>query len=177
MDDFASGVLDFGYFEIRHEIHYGSTAAQLFSALTGDLSPWWGAPYLVRANSTGMRLDAQLGGLMYESWPGGGALWGEVNELTANEMIELQGPLGFSFPTRCKLRIELYEHQHGTRLRFLLQIYGNISAEQHMEFDDAWLELLADRLKTYVERGEKRGIGHERLPWSDLPPLPPPPED
>jgi uncharacterized protein YndB with AHSA1/START domain len=177
MDDFTSGVLDFGYYEIRHEIHYNTTATQLFTALTGDLSNWWGAPYLVRANSTGMQLEPRLGGSMYESWHGGGALWGEVNELTENEMLELQGPLGFSFPTRCKLRIELHQHQRGTRLRFLLQIYGNISAEQHMEFDDAWLELLGERLKAYVERGEKRGIGHEKLPWGDLPPLPPPPED
>jgi uncharacterized protein YndB with AHSA1/START domain len=177
MDDFASGLLDFGYFEIRHEIHYSADAARLYAALTGDLSHWWGAPYLVRASSSAMYIDARLGGLMYESWPGGGALWGEVNELTENEMLELQGPLGFSWPTRCKLRIELARTNHGTRLRFLLKIYGNISREQHMEFDDAWLELLGDRLKAYVERGEKRGIGYERLPWSELPPLPPLPEE
>ncbi len=170
MADFSSGLLDFGYFEIRHQIHFGVTPANLFDALTGDLSPWWGAPYLVRAGATGMHLDPQLGGLMYESWPQGGALWGEVHEILPDEMLELQGPLGFAWPTRCKLRIELAAHARGTRLSFLLKVLGNITREQHLEFDEAWLELLGDRLKAFVERGERRGIGYERLPWLNLPP-------
>jgi uncharacterized protein YndB with AHSA1/START domain len=176
MSDYAHGLLDFGYFEVRHLIHYSVEPARLFEALTGSLDGWWGAPYLVRANATGMVIEPELGGRMYEAWPQGGALWGIVNEVVPHEMLEIQGPLGFSWPTRCLLRIELTGQSRGTKLSFLLKVYGNITAEQHMEFDEAWLDLLGERLKAYVERGEKRGIGYERLPWQDIPGFGPPEE-
>ncbi len=169
MPDHTHGLLDFGYFEVRHLIHYAVEPEKLYGALTGDLGAWWGAPYLVRANATGLVLEPQLGGRMYEAWPEGGALWGIVNEIAPNEMLEVQGPLGFAWPTRCLLRIELAPQARGTKLSFLLKVFGNITQQQHLEFDEAWLDLLGDRLKAYVERGEKRGIGYERLPWQNFP--------
>jgi hypothetical protein len=168
MGEFTSGLLDFGYFEVRHLIHYAAEPAALFRALTEGISAWWGVPYLVRADAVGMVLEPQLGGRMFEAWPHGGALWGVVNEVAQDAMLEVQGPLGFAWPTRCLLRIELAPQPRGTRLSFLLKVYGNVGVEQQHEFDEAWLDLLGERLKAYVERGERRGIGHERLPWQEL---------
>jgi uncharacterized protein YndB with AHSA1/START domain len=171
---FIPDLLEPGYFEIRHDIHYGVDAAKLFAALTGDVSAWWGAPYLVRPDATAMQVDPRVGGLMQEVWPGGGgALWGVVNEVRAPEVLELQGPLGFAWPTRCKLRLELVQRAVGTRLSFVLKVAGDIGRVQQQEFEDAWLELLGERLKAWVERGEKRGIGSASVPWA----VPPPGED
>jgi hypothetical protein len=139
MGEFTSGLLDFGYFEVRHLIHYAAEPAALFRALTEGISAWWGVPYLVRADAVGMVLEPQLGGRMFEAWPHGGALWGVVNEVAQDAMLS-----------------------------FLLKVYGNVGVEQQHEFDEAWLDLLGERLKAYVERGERRGIGHERLPWQEL---------
>jgi uncharacterized protein YndB with AHSA1/START domain len=180
---FTAGIGEFSFFHIERDFELRAPLESVFAALINDISPWWGAPYLLDAAARGMTLEPWPGGRLYESWSESarvakveGAIWARVAEIADDELITLIGPLGLDWPTNCELRLRLSRldgaEADGTRLNLRHRALGRISTDQHENFEHGWGDLLGKRLRAWVERGERLGIGHEPLPWADLPGAP-----
>lgn len=169
------GLQDFSYFEIVQEITLEASLEKVFSACIGDLSPWWGAPYLQDANSKHVILEPRPGGGLFEQWSEEalqcqreGAVYGTVMEIADAELIVIHGPFGMDWPTQSHVRLDFLKNagkDRATDLKLTHRCYGMISAAQHENFRFGWDDLLNSRLRAWVERGEPLGIGFEPVPW------------
>jgi hypothetical protein len=177
MTDFTQRAMqEFSYLEISRQLEYSAPVEDLWNALTGDLSAWWGAPYLKAASARGMLLEPRVGGRLIEVWgdnPGAadkeGSLWGIVSEIAEAELIEVCGPIGMPWPTQGVLLLELErsgdEAGAGSSLKLRHRAYGKLSMEMRDDFEFGWKDLLDKRLRAWLEQGERMGIGHEPMPW------------
>lgn len=183
MSDTQRGMQEFSYMEIEHQLRLGASPAHVFGALCGDLSAWWGAPYLQDAASLRVVLEPRPGGRLYEVWsdePGQcaeeGALWGVVTQIADAELIVLEGGIGMPWPVLGHVTFEL-KPVGGERtsapqsdLRLNHRAWGKVSEAMRESYDWGWKDLLSRRLRSWVERGERMGIGHEPLPWDEVEP-------
>lgn len=178
---FTAGIGEFSYFHIEQSFEIRAPLPRVFAALLGDLSPWWGAPYLLDAAALSMTLEPWPGGRLFEGWSekaqvvqAEGAIWAQVTEIADNELIALAGPLGLDWPVQGELRLQFSGEPDKAPATLLLRhrAFGKISSEQHENFEYGWRDLFGRRLRAWVERGERLGIGHEPLPWAGLPGAP-----
>jgi hypothetical protein len=177
------GLGDFGFFEIVLQLTLNARAEKVFAALCGDISPWWGAPYLLDANSKGVVLEPRPGGRLMERWSEKaqqceeeGAIWGIVQQIADAELISIHGPLGMDWPTVCELQFDLLPQglqDETTLLKLTHRAWGIVSQAQRDNFEYGWDDLLNKRLRAWVERAERLGVGHEPLPWLYPPQTPP----
>jgi len=189
-NDFTSGLGEFSYFHIEQVCDLRASVQTVFKALINDISPWWGAPYLLDAAAKRVVLEPWPGGQLYEQWSEQalrcnreGALWGTVCEIADDELIALRGPLGLDWPAMCELRIMVEEISgselgmaggaSATRLKLSHRALGKITAEEKERYVYGWDDLINKRLRAWVERGERLGVGHEPLPWEGMPLAPP----
>lgn len=104
--------------------------------------------------------------LKLEAWPGGrwyrdlgnnaGHLWGHVQVIKPPKLLEICGPMMMSYPVASHIQYRLTEEAGGTRLAFLHQAIGLITAE-HMEgVQKGWSETVADiKAKAEAKRGKR----------------------
>jgi uncharacterized protein YndB with AHSA1/START domain/DNA-binding transcriptional ArsR family regulator len=149
--------------QIEQEIRVDAPPAKVFDALTGDVSAWWGAPYLQSApHARKVVLEAKPGGRFYEEWSNDeGAIWGFVTNIKKNERIIMNGAMAWSGNVQGLVRFDLEEDGGATVVRFTHKVMGEVDDEMRTAYSGGWEDLLGRRLKTFVETGEKMGIGHE----------------
>jgi DNA-binding transcriptional ArsR family regulator/uncharacterized protein YndB with AHSA1/START domain len=141
--------------DVALEVSIAGPRAEVFAALAHDPGGWWGRPYL-RTDSTGLSLEPRLGGLLVETWEGGGAVVATVTGWTQDRYLELVGPfhmgaaLGFA-------TFELSDHDGGTIVRFSFRAIGAVDAGFRDRAAEGWGELVG-RLKTLVETKTRLGI-------------------
>jgi uncharacterized protein YndB with AHSA1/START domain len=177
-DSTQRGLHDFRYFEIEQVVTLEAPPARVFEALTGDLSNWWGAPYLMAASAKRVVLEPHPGGRLLECWSEKpqqceeeGALWGVVQDIADAELIVLTGAMGMPWPTMGQVTFEFkpYDDSAAGGQRCVLtlrhQAYGPLSEAVRDHYEYGWADLLNRRLRQWIERGEPCGIGHEPLPW------------
>jgi uncharacterized protein YndB with AHSA1/START domain len=182
------GLGDFSFFQIVHQSNFNAPAERVFEALCGDISPWWGTPYLLDANSKSMVLEPRPGGRLMERWSDQalqceeeGAIWGIVQQIADAELLVVHGLLGMDWPNNSEVQIDLLRQGGNgdqTLLKLTHKCWGVLTQQLCDSYKYGWDDLFGKRLKAWVERGERRGIGHEPLPWLDAtpPPAPPPGE-
>ena len=149
---------------IRQDVDIAASRATVFRALTEDLSAWWGAPYLATGE--------EARDIVLEPWPGGlfkevtadgdGYVWCLVEQVRRNRLITLSGRMGMREAITANVRFELEDHGAGTRLTVEHAAIGRLSAETEAEFSAGWRDLLGERLKGFVERGERPGLAGPR---------------
>jgi DNA-binding transcriptional ArsR family regulator/uncharacterized protein YndB with AHSA1/START domain len=148
--------------QIEQEISINATANRVFEALTNEVQAWWGAPYLISENAKGLVLEPKLGGRFYEDWGDGqGGLWGVVTQVRKNELLEITGPIGMGGPVHAVISYVLEAKGATTLLKFSHQAIGQLDEHAKQGYTGGWNDLLAIRLKTWVEKGERMGLGHE----------------
>ena len=152
-----------GTFVVEQEVRIDAPRAKVFDAMTGDISAWWGAPYLQFAEgATAVTLDPKPGGFLRESWSDGdGAVWGTVTSFLRNERIIVTGAMGMSGAVHGTIRFDLKEPGGSTLVRLSHRAIGEVSEELQAGYGQGWQDLLGRRLKTFVETGRRMGIGHE----------------
>lgn len=147
--------------DIVQELALEAKREDVFRALTRDVASWWGPPYL-SSRATGLELEPRLGGQFRETWGGGGGgkLLATVTALEAGRLLELTGPLhlGVVFGI-AEFRLE--DDVGGTKLSFAHRGIGEVSPDVVEAFAGGWAELLGNRLREFVERGERPGITDE----------------
>lgn len=181
------GLQDFSYFEIVQDYTFAASLEKVFAACIGDISPWWGAPYLLDANAKQMLLEPRPGGALFEQWSKEakqaqreGAVWGTVMEIADAELIVLHGAMGMDWPCQNYVRFDFlasHRDERATEMKLTHRCWGMVTAEQHENYSYGWEDLLGKRLRAWVERGEPRGIGYEPVPWMENQLLPPVPEE
>jgi uncharacterized protein YndB with AHSA1/START domain len=174
-DNTQRGMQEFSYFEIVQRHDLDAQPDKVFAALVGDLSPWWGAPYLLDAAARRVVLEPRPGGRLYEEWSDlpkqceqEGAIWGTVFEIADAELIILQGAMGMPWPTQCQVRFDIEARGDGTSLKLTHRAWGRASSRTRDSYEAGWEDLLDRRLRAWVERGERLGIDSEQLPWASL---------
>jgi DNA-binding transcriptional ArsR family regulator/uncharacterized protein YndB with AHSA1/START domain len=146
--------------DLAQELVLAAPRAEVFAALTEGVAAWWGEPYLT-SNAVGLSLDARVGGSFVEEWEGGGGKQlAVVTALDPNTTLQLTGPfhLGVVFGI---VEFHLDDDRRGTRLAFSHRAIGAVSPDLADDFAAGWTELLGERLKAFVERGECHGIRKE----------------
>jgi DNA-binding transcriptional ArsR family regulator/uncharacterized protein YndB with AHSA1/START domain len=141
--------------DVALDVSIAAPRSDVFAALTADPGGWWGHPYL-RSDSTGLSLERRLGGLVIESWRGGGSLVATVTGWADDRFLQLTGPfhLGVALGIAS---FELSDHDKGTSLQFSFRAIGAIETQLVERFAEGWTELVR-RLKTLVETGTRLGI-------------------
>jgi DNA-binding transcriptional ArsR family regulator/uncharacterized protein YndB with AHSA1/START domain len=144
---------------VVQEVPILASPERVFQALTDGLGEWWGAPYLYDQNSTDIVLDARPGGLLREALPdGGGAIWATVVEVRPNKALELSGLIGMSGAVAGLVRFEIEPAEGGCVLKLDHRAVGDIGEQTASNYHAGWGDLLGDRLKAFVENGERKGI-------------------
>ncbi len=151
-----------GFLQIEQEITIEAAPARVFEALTNEVSAWWGAPYLISEEAKTLTLEPKIGGRFYEDWgDGAGALWGLVTSFKQNEWIEVSGSIGMSGVVSGVVSFELQTQGNGTIIKLSHRAMGEVNERLQAGYAGGWHDLLAVRLKAFVEQGIKYGIGHE----------------
>jgi len=147
---------------IEQEITIEAAPARVFEALTTEVQAWWGAPYLISEKTKVLILEPKLGGRFYEDWGDGqGGLWGTVTQVRKDEVLEITGPIGMGGPVHAVIRYILEAKGATTLLKFSHRAIGQFDDNTLGGYTAGWNDLLAVRLKSWVEKGERMGLGHE----------------
>jgi DNA-binding transcriptional ArsR family regulator/uncharacterized protein YndB with AHSA1/START domain len=142
--------------DIALEVAIEGTPAAVFAAMTQDTGGWWGHPFLSQ-QATGLTLDGRLGGLFVERWDDGGAVLAAVTARGDDRHLELTGPFHLGFAVGVAV-FELTPSDGGTLLRFSFRAAGAVEPDVAEQFSTGWTELIANRLRSLVERGIRLGI-------------------
>jgi uncharacterized protein YndB with AHSA1/START domain len=142
--------------DVALDVAIAAPRSAVFAALTEDPGGWWGHPYL-RPETTGLSLEPRLGGLVVETWEGGGAVVATVTGWTEGRYLQLTGPfhLGLALGTAA---FQLSDADEGTNLQFSFRAFGVIEPQIVDRFAEGWGELVGRRLKTLAETGKRLGI-------------------
>ena len=142
--------------DVALDVAIAAPRSLVFAALTEDPGGWWGHPYL-RSETTGLTLEPRLGGLVVETWNGGGAVLASVTGWTEGRYLQLTGAfhLGLALGTAS---FQLSDADDGTNLEFSFRAIGVIESQLVEQFAEGWGELVARRLKTLVETGKRLGV-------------------
>jgi len=155
----ASPVVDLKTFNLRLEIVVAAAPKRVFAALTEHIGHWWGAPYLNdKERAVDFTLEPRPGGRVVEVWgEGEGVVWAEVTRIRAPKLLELTGRVGMSGPAYSVVTFELTAKGKGTRVTLTHQGVGDVDEETAAGYEGGWKDLLANRLKPYVEAGTRSG--------------------
>ena len=137
--------------EISREVQIAAPIDVVFETILEQLGPLNEAP-------DGTRLSMKL-----EPWPGGrwlrdlgdnrGHLWGFVQSIKPNELLELQGPMFMSAPVLSHVLYRLSEENGTTRIQFSHRAVGQIPEQisDGVNVNKGWAFHL-ERVKTMAER-------------------------
>ncbi|HEV2033499.1 MAG TPA: metalloregulator ArsR/SmtB family transcription factor [Candidatus Dormibacteraeota bacterium] len=142
--------------DVALDVSIAAHRSDVFAALTADPGGWWGHPYL-RSETTGLSLERRLGGLVVETWVGGGSVLATVTGWTDDRYLRLTGPFHLGVALGIAT-FELGDHDSGTSVQFSFRAIGAIESQFVERFAEGWTDLVGRRLKTLVETGTRLGI-------------------
>jgi uncharacterized protein YndB with AHSA1/START domain len=142
--------------DVALDVVIAASRKLVFSALTEDPGGWWGHPYL-RSDVTNLSLEPKLGGLVVESWEGGGAVVASVTGWTDGRYLQLTGPFHLGLALGIAT-FQLSDSDGGTSVQFSFRAIGAIEPQLVERFAEGWTELIGVRLKTFVETGKRLGV-------------------
>jgi DNA-binding transcriptional ArsR family regulator/uncharacterized protein YndB with AHSA1/START domain len=143
--------------DIAQDVTIAAPPARVFQALTEDLAAWWGAPYLA-GDAVDMVLEPKLGGAFKEVWSAaGGKLLGTVTLIAPPNRLEISGPLHFGL-VHGIANFLLEDAAGKTRLKFTHRAIGLVDQHIAAAAKGGWADLLGERLRRFVETGERLGV-------------------
>ena len=143
--------------DLEFEVTIAADRARIFSALVDDVAAWWGTPF-VTVGTTGLTLDGELGGVFRERYADGGRILASVTGIRQDHFLQLTGPfhLGAAVATAEVTLTDAGPNE--TTLGLSFRGAGLMSAEIVEGFTGGWRELIAVRLKAFVEDGTRLGL-------------------
>ena len=144
---------EFAVQEVVVEVQFNARPETVWQSITEDIGAWWPRDCAVDPAAT-FRLDARLGGLMFEdAGDGEGTIWGTVTHVKRNVCMRLSAEIWpeFGGPARSIQRYDLTGGESGTTLRFTDTLFGKVTAKTGQSMKEGWEFLFGDALKRHVE--------------------------
>ena len=111
------------------------------------------------STSRDIRLEPMLGGEFYEDWGNGeGATYATVTLLRRPERLRMSGSMGMSGAVGGVIDIRLTPRGNSTILHLSHRAVGEVTEQTRASYHNGWKVLLSERLKAFVERGERTGL-------------------
>lgn len=149
--------------DIEQEIAIKAPRERVFDALVGDISAWWGAPYLRSEATTAIIVEPKIGGRMFERWGDEeGALWGHVTYVERPVRLELVGQIAMAGAIHGHLSYTLEAKGQGTLLKLSHWAVGDLPDTVKANFEAGWADLLNVRLREHMETGARHGLARKR---------------
>ncbi|MBX3358157.1 MAG: SRPBCC domain-containing protein [Phycisphaeraceae bacterium] len=149
-----------GAVTIEIDVAIAADADRVWRALVDETGKWWHRDFYTSPLARGFRIEAKIGGRMYEDWGGSsGAVWGTVVVFDEGRVLEFAGHLTPSFggPATTMVRIELLPGERGCTLRLRDGVFGRVDEGTAASLENGWRMLFGDEgLKGYVEKGERK---------------------
>lgn len=142
-------------FTIEQEVVLPASPAEVYDAVTGDISPWWDHHF--SAKPARLFIEPKPGGGFYEIFndAGDGALHATVILAERGKRLRYAGPLGFSgSATEFVVTYDLAPDPAGTRLHLRVNLAGQIPDGTEKTIAGIWNHFLVERLKPYLESPE-----------------------
>lgn len=146
---------------IDRSIDIDAPPDKVFQGLTEDIGEWLGPPYVQTGNEAiDIVMDARPGGALIEmTRAGGGVLWAHVQEVGRDRVLALEGRMGMGPAIFARAVFDLTAKGAGaTTVRFTLRSVGSFTSDQLDGFTEGWLDLVGNRLKRFIEMGERLGV-------------------
>lgn len=138
-------------FHVELEVRICASPERVFTALTQEISAWWGMPYFL-GNAVNIILEPFVGGRLYEVWgENTGALWATVTKIQPPRELCLVGPIGLPEPTHGVTTFLLNSRDDTTIVQFTHEAFGKIGPEIETRHTEGWKDLLLKRLPAYIE--------------------------
>jgi uncharacterized protein YndB with AHSA1/START domain len=124
----------------------------LWSAATGDISPWWDHKF--SEHPVRFEIEPKAGGGFWEIFDaaGNGVRHATVIYCDPGKLLRFEGPLGLT--GRAAQGVWTWEFEkvaEGTKLKFTGNVQGQIDEQFVQVVSQVWNHFLVERLKEYVE--------------------------
>ena len=144
-------------FVSEHVLDVRAKPAEVYTALTEDVSRWWDAAHSYTGDAHNFSMDARAGGCFCEDFPNGGSIEHlRVIYADPGKFLRLAGGLGplQSMPVSGVMDFELLATEQGTRINYRYSVHGPVSAglEGIAGPVDAVQLGQLKRLQAYIER-------------------------
>ena len=140
--------------QVEQEVVIAASPARVFAALI-EPDAWWHLRY-ARASAEGIVFEPRLGGRFFQQFDdGAGVLWGVVTWYEPGKRLTLSGTFDMAGAVAGIATFDLEPHDGGTLLKLHHAAVGPIAEETHANYGRGWQELLGNRLKAFIEHGER----------------------
>ncbi len=122
--------------------------AEVWAALV-NWNAWWDGAHSYSGSAANLKFEAQAGGKLIESWPGGSVLHAQVLTAMPGQLLRMDAPFGplQGLPVSAVLDYSLKAEGAGTRLKMRFRVAGPA---------DAGLEKLAPGVDGVMSSGFAR---------------------
>ena len=146
---------EMGAFAFEHVVMLPGSPAEIYDAVTGDISGWWDHNF--SGDPAVFRIEPWPGGRFLEQFEEGsrdGAVHATVTFAKRPEMLRFEGPLGLTgYAVHGVFTYQLEAAGDSTRLTVSSRMTGEMRDRWPEAVEGAWRHFLFERLKPYVERG------------------------
>jgi len=135
--------------EVNQEIRVRASLENTFAALLEQIGPENESPQ----GKMPMKIEAWPGGRWFRDLgEGNGHLWGHVQAIKRPSLLEITGPLFFSYAVVSNLQYRLTEDRGETVIKFHHKAFGVISEEHRRGVTSGWSHI-NQSIKARAERG------------------------
>lgn len=136
------------------EVPIAARKERVWEALVQEADTWFVSDPETGPSNKTFRVEARVGGMMYEDWgDGNGLLWGHVILCDAPDSLHVAGDCSprWGGPNRGIMIWELSEADGVTTVRFEHALHGRVSDQTRASYQGGWRIQLVEGLKGYVE--------------------------
>ncbi|MBX3120147.1 MAG: helix-turn-helix domain-containing protein [Fimbriimonadaceae bacterium] len=138
---------------IEQEIVIGGAPDTVYKALTENIGAWWSHSFSDAPKH--ITLEPFPGGRFFEEFEGGGGLYATVTYAEPGKELRMLGPMGMSGAVAGYVEYRLEAEGKDTRLKLSHRVVGEVTDERKSLYTTGWNALLTQRLKPFVENGER----------------------
>jgi DNA-binding transcriptional ArsR family regulator/uncharacterized protein YndB with AHSA1/START domain len=142
--------------DIRQETEFSASTDRVFAALTKDINWWWDGSHRQTGEGGVIVLEPEVGTDMVErSSDGHAVIWGRVEEVRRPDRLYISGRFGVRGAVAGRVHFDLAPiEKEACRLVLSHQAVGAITEEMQANFAAGWRELIDQRLRAHIDRGE-----------------------
>lgn len=148
----------FRQFSVRQRIQITAAPATVWNALVGDVSSWWGSPYLLMERpGTRIVVEPVLGAAVIETCGTEQRSWGTVSAVKPGEILAWTGAMGMGALAWGTVEFTLTAADDGTVMELVHDAFGGFGDGAEVSYDEGWDDLL-HRLRAHVDHGADHGV-------------------